>query len=55
MTRTRKSTGRISFVGAGPGDPGLLTQRAYEALAAVDHVVYRPRCSGDAAGRDHAR
>jgi uroporphyrinogen III methyltransferase / synthase len=40
MTRTRKSTGRISFVGAGPGDPGLLTQRASEALAAVDHVVF---------------
>jgi uroporphyrinogen III methyltransferase / synthase len=40
MTRTRKSTGRISFVGAGPGDPGLLTRRAYDALAAVDHVVF---------------
>ncbi len=40
MTRTRKTTGRISFVGAGPGDPGLLTQRATEALSAVDHVVY---------------
>ena len=40
MTRTRKTNGRISFVGAGPGDPGLLTQRAIEALAAVDHVVY---------------
>ena len=40
MTRTRKTTGRISFVGAGPGDPGLLTQRANEALTAVDHVVY---------------
>lgn len=40
MTRTRKSTGRISFVGAGPGDPGLLTRRAHDALAGVDHVVY---------------
>jgi uroporphyrinogen III methyltransferase/synthase len=40
MTRTRKSTGHISFVGAGPGDPGLLTRRAYDALGAVDQVVY---------------
>jgi uroporphyrinogen III methyltransferase/synthase len=40
MTRTRKSTGHISFVGAGPGDPGLLTRRAYEALASADHVVF---------------
>jgi uroporphyrinogen III methyltransferase/synthase len=40
MTRTRKSTGRIAFVGAGPGDPGLLTRRAYDALAAADHIVY---------------
>ncbi|HEX6500715.1 MAG TPA: uroporphyrinogen-III synthase [Micromonosporaceae bacterium] len=40
MTRTRKSNGRISFVGAGPGDPGLLTRRAYDALTSADHVVY---------------
>jgi uroporphyrinogen III methyltransferase/synthase len=40
MTRTRKSTGHISFVGAGPGDPGLLTRRAYDALGTVDQVVF---------------
>src|SRR5437763_2519549 len=40
MTRTRKSVGRIAFVGAGPGDPGLLTRRAYDALGAADHVVH---------------
>ena len=40
MTRTRKSTGRIAFVGAGPGDPGLLTRRAHDALVAADHIVY---------------
>jgi uroporphyrinogen III methyltransferase/synthase len=40
MTRTRKSVGRIAFVGAGPGDPGLLTRRAHDALVTADHVVY---------------
>ncbi|MGY0234909.1 uroporphyrinogen-III synthase [Longispora urticae] len=40
MTRTRKSVGRITFVGAGPGDPGLLTRRAWDALTEADHIVY---------------
>src|SRR5438309_688379 len=40
MTRTRKATGHISFVGAGPGDPGLLTRRAFDAFASADHVVF---------------
>ncbi len=42
MTRTRKSVGRISFVGAGPGDPELLTRRAHDALLTADHIVYDP-------------
>ena len=40
MTRTRKSVGRIAFVGAGPGDPCLLTRRAHDALVTADHIVY---------------
>ena len=41
-TRTRKKTtdvGHVSFVGAGPGDEGLLTLRAAERLAEANVVV----------------
>ncbi len=40
MTRARKTVGRITFVGAGPGDPGLLTRRAWDALREADHIVH---------------
>src|SRR6478609_10037209 len=45
MTRARRTVGRIAFVGAGPGDPGLLTMRAAEALAAASVVVTDPDVS----------
>lgn len=32
--------GRVILVGAGPGDPGLLTVRAVEALKAADVIVH---------------
>jgi len=32
MTRARKIVGRITFVGSGPGDPGLLTTSATDAI-----------------------
>jgi uroporphyrinogen III methyltransferase/synthase len=35
-TRARKSGGRVSFVGTGTGDAGLLTVRAAEVLAGAD-------------------
>jgi len=39
MTRTRKLVGRITFVGSGPGDPGLLTAHAAEVIRSADIVV----------------
>src|SRR5919198_3764735 len=39
MTRVRKIVGRITFVGSGPGDPGLLTTHATESIRAAEIVV----------------
>jgi uroporphyrinogen III methyltransferase / synthase len=34
------STGRVILVGAGPGDPGLMTVRALEAIGRADVILY---------------
>jgi uroporphyrinogen III methyltransferase/synthase len=38
-SRSKKKFGTVTFIGGGPGDPGLLTVRAAEILADADVVV----------------
>jgi uroporphyrinogen III methyltransferase/synthase len=50
--RTKKKTvGTVAFVGTGPGDPGLLTVRALEALAGAEVVVLDRGPSAEVAAR----
>ena len=44
-TRTRRPAGQVSLVGAGTGDPGLLTRRAAELLSSADLVIADERVS----------
>lgn len=41
-SRTVKSAGRVAFIGAGPGDPGLLTVRAQKLLSSAELLVTDP-------------
>ena len=46
-SRAQSSLGRITFVGAGPGDPGLLAGHASDALDAPTSWSPTPACRGD--------
>src|SRR5437764_6266197 len=47
MSRRRKPVGLVALVGTGPGDPGLLTVRAVEALRSADVVAADTELFGD--------
>ncbi|HTN24066.1 MAG TPA: SAM-dependent methyltransferase [Solirubrobacteraceae bacterium] len=49
------STGRVRFVGCGPGAADLLTLRAVRAIAAADVVVWSPTLLAEAVVVEHAR
>lgn len=46
-TALARRSGHVSFVGAGPGDPELLTLKAVRALAAADVVIHDRLVSDD--------
>ncbi|WP_327067487.1 bifunctional uroporphyrinogen-III C-methyltransferase/uroporphyrinogen-III synthase [Kitasatospora sp. NBC_01250] len=45
-TTAADRSGRCTFLGAGPGDPGLLTLRAVEVLASADLLIADPLTAG---------
>ncbi|HEY4004646.1 MAG TPA: bifunctional uroporphyrinogen-III C-methyltransferase/uroporphyrinogen-III synthase [Pseudonocardia sp.] len=42
MSRMQSTTSRVAFVGAGPGDPGLLTVRARDIIGSAPLIITDP-------------
>src|SRR5687767_5831181 len=40
MNEIRREDGKVFLIGAGPGDPGLLTIKAAQAISSSDIIVY---------------
>ena len=40
MNKEQSKTGKVYLVGAGPGDPGLLTVKGMHTIAAADIIIY---------------
>ena len=40
MSTDSQSTGSVYLVGAGPGDPGLITLRGVQCIAIADVILY---------------
>ena len=53
-TSTPTTPARVAFVGSGPGDPGLLTLRGRDLIAAADAIIL-DRVTSEADVRRHAR
>jgi precorrin-4/cobalt-precorrin-4 C11-methyltransferase len=49
------TSGRVLFVGCGPGAPDLLTVRAVRAIAEADVIVWNPMLLDEPAIAEHAR
>lgn len=49
------SSGRVLFVGCGPGAPDLLTLRAVRAIAEADVIVWNPMLLDEPVIAEHAR
>ena len=45
------NNGFVYLVGAGPGDPGLITVKALEALEAADCIIYDYRANASLLGK----